>query len=257
MSHFGSLLCLFIALILFTQLARSQAPADVWSTGGQHPVSIKADANCSECHSTLSQGKYVHTAMSMGCTTCHTVTQKAGATSVALTAPVNQICLTCHSLSSDKLQHLPYKLGDCIICHSPHSSDFPQHTWVAHQDLCLGCHTHERLKVDRHTHAGLLPWGITVDAELTEQIPALDLTDRLTKNHPIWGHPVSGPNKALGKDAPPVSCLSCHEPHASNFQSLLVIKPNPGNFACNDCLLCMKCHRPSDVGYQLREQGSK
>src|SRR5271165_5544902 len=102
-----------------------QAPADVWSSGGQHPVEIKADANCSECHSYLDKGKYVHTAMSMGCTTCHTVTNRDGNSYVELVSPVNQICLMCHPLSSQKVQHAPYKQGDCVICHSPHSSNFP------------------------------------------------------------------------------------------------------------------------------------
>ena len=242
-----SFLLSLLAMIALPSLA--QAPADIWSSGGKHPVELKADTNCSECHSDLQKGKYVHTAMSMGCTTCHTVTNKEDGSYVELISPVNQICLMCHPLSSEKVQHAPYKQGDCVICHSPHSSDFPQHTWVEHKNLCLGCHTHERLKVDNKSHTATVPWGITISPELTKEMPFLDLTSRLTKNHPIWGHPVSGPNKALGRDAPPISCLSCHKPHSSDFQFLFVIKANPGDYACHDCLLCMKCHRPTNIGY--------
>lgn len=240
---------LLTLLILFALPSLAQAPADIWSSGGRHPVEVTANTNCSECHSYLLKGKYVHTAVSMGCPTCHAVTNKADGTYVELVSPVNQICLTCHPLSSEKLQHGPYKRGDCVICHSPHSSDFPQHTWVEHQNLCLGCHTHERLKLYTATHTGLLPWGITLNAAQTKGLPFLRLNRNLTKNHPLQGHPVSGPNKPAGRDAPPVTCLSCHNPHASGFPFLYAMPDNWETYPCPNCLICMKCHRPTDLGY--------
>ena len=42
----------------------------------QHPVLLPANVDpskCLECHNDKTAGKYVHTAISMGCTTCHAV----------------------------------------------------------------------------------------------------------------------------------------------------------------------------------------
>lgn len=239
-----------LAALILSLLPLQALPANnVWSSGGKHPVEIKPDANCSQCHASLGEGKYVHTAMSMGCTTCHTVTNKSDGTYVELVSPVNQICLTCHSLSSEKVLHGPYKQGDCVICHSPHSSNFPQHTWADHQNLCLGCHTHQRFKFNVTTHTGVLPWGVTVNADQVKGLPYLDLNSKLTKNHPIPNHPVSGPNKPLGRNAPPIGCLSCHNPHASDFAMLYAMPAKYDTDPCPNCLICMKCHTPSNIGY--------
>jgi predicted CXXCH cytochrome family protein len=47
---------------------------------------------------------------------------------------------------------------------------------------------------------------------------------------------VSGPNVALGKDAPSVTCLSCHEPHHSTASNLILPKYK------NTTTLCLSCH---------------
>lgn len=234
-------------LILMAASLSAQAPANVWSSGGQHPVDLAPDAKCTDCHSELTQGKYVHTAMSMGCTTCHSVTHKGGATYVELMSPVQQLCEMCHPLASAKVLHGPYKQGECVACHSPHSSNFPQHTWAAHQDLCLGCHTHQRLKVEAKTHIARVPWGVTLSPDQLTDLPFLALNKNLTKGHPIPNHPVSGPNKPMGKDAPPIGCLSCHSPHSSGFPFLYTLPAKLDTYPCPNCLICMKCHRPASL----------
>ena len=96
----------------------------------QHPVALDPNASsatCVKCHSGLQKGQYVHTAMAMGCTTCHTVQTENRVTRVRLTAPVDQMCVSCHALSTaDKVLHGPYREGLCVACHSPHASDFPR-----------------------------------------------------------------------------------------------------------------------------------
>lgn len=225
----------------------SGAPPNVWSSGGTHPVTLAADADtatCNECHRYISQGKYVHTAISMGCTACHQVKTEKGVTTVTLLSPVNQLCLTCHTLESGKSVHRPYKLGDCIVCHSPHASDFPAHTWVAHQDTCLGCHARARLKVNAKNKTVIVPWGATLTFDQMQGWMYLNLDKTLTKNHPLKHHPVSGPNTAVGGDAPPISCLTCHHPHVSTFTNLMTkTPPDPGMFLCQSCALCMDCHK--------------
>src|SRR5271165_39380 len=113
------------------------------SANGKHPVPLEANtptSACLECHGDLKQRKFVHVAMSMGCDTCHRIDSKNGATHVTLVEPSDKLCVTCHTLSSDKVLHGPYRQGLCVTCHSPHSSEFPAHTWVSAQDTCLGCH---------------------------------------------------------------------------------------------------------------------
>jgi predicted CXXCH cytochrome family protein len=239
--------CLLLPIIVFAGWPlRALGQIDVWSSGGTHPVTLQADADtstCDQCHSDISKGKYVHAALTMGCTVCHQVKTDKGVTQVTLLAPVTQLCRTCHSLAQDKVLHRPYKLGDCIVCHSPHASDFPAHTWVSQQDTCLGCHVRARLKVNARKRTVTVPWGVTLTFEQMQGWMYLNLNKTLTANHPVEGHPVSGPNTALGPNAPPITCLSCHRPHASNFPHLLTkTPPEPGMALCKTCGLCMDCH---------------
>lgn len=242
---------LLAALLTASLHSYSKAPADVWSSGGKHPVALEANANCAECHGELTKGKFVHSAMSMGCTTCHTVSNDKQGTHISLVMPVTQICTMCHSLSTDKVLHGPYKNGDCVVCHSPHSTNFPQHTWADHQNTCLGCHARARLKNDPKKQTVTVPWGITLAYKQMEGWKYINLNKQLTQNHPVWDHPVSGPNTALGGDAPPLSCLSCHKAHASNFQAMVVDNPNVrGMWDCKFCGLCSKCHAAMFNPYQ-------
>lgn len=220
---------------------------DVWSKGGEHPVPLKADtadSKCTECHTDVGKGKYVHTALITGCTSCHQVRNKGGVTRVNLIAPVTQLCLNCHPLSKERVLHFPYQKGECIVCHSPHASDFPNHTWAATQDVCLGCHAAARLKVDAKQKTATVPWGIRVTFAQVQGLQYLGLNETLTANHPVAGHPVSGPNTALGPNAPPITCLSCHHAHSSNFAHLLPkTPPDPAMPLCKSCSLCIDCHR--------------
>ena len=241
--------CSFILLVAALVGLPSPCPAqmDVWSKGGVHPVTLKADADtatCTQCHSDIGKGKYVHTAMTMGCTTCHQVQNEKGVTHVNLVAPVNQLCITCHALADDKVLHGPYKAGDCVVCHSPHASNFPQHTWAAHQDICLGCHARARLKVNNRKKTVTVPWGVTLTFAQMQGWMYLNLNQTLTANHPVEGHPVSGPNTAMGPQAAPITCMSCHKAHASNFAYMLIkTPPAPGQSLCKTCGLCLECHK--------------
>lgn len=209
----------------------------------EHPVPLAENgtaASCLECHSDVQGGKYVHTAMSMGCTTCHRIETKDGVTHVGLVSPANQLCETCHSLSTDKVLHGPYREGLCVTCHSPHSSDFPAHTLASAQDICLGCHARTRLQVNEKTKAVTTPWGKTLRFAQMKGWQFINLNSTLTENHPVEGHPVTGPN--LKPDMAPVSCLSCHKPHASPYKNLLTAGAPKDMKLCATCGVCEQCH---------------
>ena len=220
-----------VALLLFASPAR----ADLH----QHPVLLPANVDpskCLACHNDKATGKYVHTAISMGCTTCHAVANVKGATYITLTSPGNQLCFTCHTVSADTIQHPPYKDGNCVFCHSPHASNFPAHLYASPQDVCMACHVRGLMKVNRKAHALTLSWGTTIPFKEMDSWSYLNLDKTHKLNHPVEGHPISGPNVLLGKDAPPITCLTCHEPHHSTVSNLILPKYK------TTTALCISCH---------------
>jgi predicted CXXCH cytochrome family protein len=206
----------------------------------EHPVHLGKNpdtAKCMECHVDKGKGKYVHTAIAMGCTTCHTVTNEKDATFIDLVSPANELCFTCHQKSSEKVLHGPYGQGDCIVCHSPHASDWPKQLLAPVQDLCMGCHVRARLQVNDQTRTATVPWGVTLTFDQLKGWQYIGLNKALTANHPVEGHPVTGPNTALGKGAREINCLSCHQPHHSESANLM-----PSNVS-NETALCETCHK--------------
>jgi predicted CXXCH cytochrome family protein len=208
-----------------------------------HPVPLKVDTQattCLECHGDLQQGKYVHSVMPEGCKTCHKIETAGGVTRVTLVAPAVHLCESCHALVTAKVLHGPYKEGLCVTCHSPHSSNFPAHTWASTQDICLGCHTRARLKVNQKTKTASTPWGQPVTLAQMKGFQYVNLDASLTHGHPVAKHPVTGPNTSAKLAA--VGCLSCHNQHASNFRNLLPVGSPPGMPDCGWCGVCQQCH---------------
>ncbi len=206
----------------------------------QHPVQLGKNpdsAECIGCHGDISKGKHVHSALSMGCTTCHIVTSKKGVTLINLVSPADELCFTCHKKSSDKFLHGPYAQGNCVVCHSPHSSDWPDQLLASPQDICMGCHSRARLKVNEQKRTATVPWGVTLTFDQLKGWQYLNLNKTDTADHPVEGHPVTGPNTDLGNGAAEITCLSCHQPHHSNHANLL-----PPNFSTVTAL-CESCHK--------------
>lgn len=89
-----------------------------------HP-GIAPDARCSSCHGDKTRGKSVHAALAISCMVCHMLTSQGNATTIALTAPKEQICFGCHQRSTEADQHTPKVKGQCVDCHDSHSSARP------------------------------------------------------------------------------------------------------------------------------------
>src|SRR5437899_13096792 len=82
------------------------------------------DSKCLECHAAKAKGKAVHSAIAIGCSSCHEVRVAADVTRIKLvTVTPGKLCLQCHA-DKDASQikgrvHSP-AVRDCVKCHDPH-----------------------------------------------------------------------------------------------------------------------------------------
>ncbi|MGE5323468.1 MAG: cytochrome c3 family protein [Actinomycetota bacterium] len=212
--------------------------AAVRLNAGEHPVPLEKNtdsAKCLECHDDKGKGAHVHTAISMGCTTCHEIkVVDKDTTNIDLIAPKEELCFTCHEKSTRATLHGPYKEGKCVLCHDPHTSPYEYQLRASGNALCLECHQ------NRHFTGKVALFK--TDHELTEEeyaaIPKIWLDPTLTMGHPMGMHKVANmPDPTHpGKQ---ISCLSCHENHASDRDSLVrTVEVNKKKMdACDACHL--------------------
>ena len=70
-------------------------------SAAKHPVTLdpKADpVTCLACHEDKAKGKSVHSAIAMGCTSCHEIRTTKDVTRIKLiTTTPHALCLTCHA----------------------------------------------------------------------------------------------------------------------------------------------------------------
>ena len=192
--------------------------------------------NCVKCHADVQKGKVVHTAMSSGCDTCHQAASANGKTTITDVATGGDLCAMCHELEKGPVFHGPYKAGQCLTCHDPHSSDFPKVTLAPTNTLCFTCHGVNQsgvtLQADTKTVSVL--GGQTIGLDEYRKAPKIGLDPNGATGHPIMGHPLSG--KVPGKKDVTLSCLSCHQPHSSALANLM-----PAGLK-TDLDLCTECH---------------
>jgi predicted CXXCH cytochrome family protein len=234
------------------------------SWGAKHPVPLdpKADpSTCLQCHEDKTKGAHVHSAIQMGCTSCHEVRATKDVTRVKLTTTTTHaLCLTCHD--NKKVQQgqtiHPPAVRDCVKCHDPHQSANenqllkPASGATADENLCLSCHdTGTKVPKDGSRHAALdMGCGTChvthkngergkqeFDFHLTKAVPALcvdchDPKDAgLQKTH--QGQPFGDSN-----------CLQCHNPHDSAKPKLMqTFLHNPF-----ENKMCDSCHQPAKDG---------
>ena len=230
----------------------------------QHPVPLEKNtdsAKCVECHEDKSKGKFVHSAIATGCTSCHEVRVNKDATYVKLTTSTSgALCLTCHSdknAADVKGKIHPPAVRDCVKCHDPHQSDNKYQLIKAtsgekDQNICLTCHT-KGLNVpasgSRHaaldmgcetchvTHKTGERGNPEFDYHLTKAAPALCLDCHDAKDATLikahQGQPFGSAN-----------CVQCHDPHQSTspklMQAFTHVPFQTGS--------CDTCHAPAKDG---------
>lgn len=246
------------AVLVLAAVSVTRAPAAV------HPVPLepKTDAaKCLECHADKTKGKAVHSAIALGCLSCHEIRVTKDTTRVKLiTATPYKLCLSCHS-DKDATQikghvHQP-AIRDCLTCHDPHTSDNKNQLLKAvsgekKDNLCLTCHTQGTNVGEKGSRHAALDMGCDT-CHVTHKAGA-DLTPEnqfhLTKAAPALCVDCHDPKDAGLQKAHQnqpfgtANCLSCHDPHQSAAPKLMAKFLHPP-FADKSCDIC---HAPAKDG---------
>jgi len=237
-----ALLLLLVPALLLLKSSGTTAAQTTTEHPFIEPQEIMSET-CLTCHPDKREGKFVHTAVTSGCASCHQAASQNGKTTITLLATGGRLCAKCHEARSDPILHGPYKNGQCMICHNPHTSNFPRQLRAETNPLCLSCHgvNQPDVRIDKEAQKVSLPGGQTVALADYRQSPKISLDRSGTRGHPIEGHPVAGDDPRR-KDVT-LSCLSCHAPHSSTVANLLPpdIKSSTG--------LCGECHQEGGSRY--------
>jgi predicted CXXCH cytochrome family protein len=212
-------------------------------------VLTQADAKslCVTCHddkAKLIEGAKVPHPGAMGdCTDCHSP-HASNEPGLPKTDSVS-ICLGCHSdiadLQKKAVHHQPAFTQGCATCHTPHGGDEDHLLRAKGNLLCLECHGPDSAPQPVAGEPLLSIFNGTVklpdDYYKKNKVAILPL--RFGLGHPVDYHPVSDIMDPTdqSKIKTKLSCLSCHQPHAS-AQSGLLVKDQTNNMA-----FCDSCHK--------------
>jgi predicted CXXCH cytochrome family protein len=214
-------------------------------------------ALCLSCHDDkvklIDSSKVHHPGASGDCTTCHNphASDKPG---LAKTDSVS-ICLSCHTdfedLKKKSVHHQPAFGEGCATCHTPHGGDEEHLLRAKGNALCLECHAAGVKPTplpERHMVA-IFDGKVKLPEDYFQKnhVPVLHLSDG--KGHPVPGHPVSDVLDPAdhSKVKTPMSCLSCHQPHASAQPGLLIGDQPKGHAFCATCHQKMMSEQPAAV----------
>jgi len=180
------------------------------------------------------------------CDKCHT---SGGPKAGALLQATPALCFRCHSEKRVALgkpgAHEGAK-GDCLVCHAAHAASQKGLPGGDERATCLGCHDEVQrtlgaarsihpLKAERGRCSACHEPHQTANRKLLRR-PEQDLCRTCHTGHAQFGHPI-GSNVLDPRTGQPLSCLSCHGPHGTQWGSILLDNPSQA--------LCVRCHDPS------------
>jgi len=175
-------------------------------------------ALCFDCHMKVElMGRERHGPFKIGmCSSCHSSHQSKLPS--LLIGKVPDLCFTCHTTEDfkGKVVHKPVAEGLCYDCHVTHTGQFKNLLKFDGNEVCRKCHE----KIFKSPHPATPP------------PPSL----RIKASGSSSGHPIDRGDdpKRPGRK---MACVSCHNPHSSDWKGLFRYK------ADKPADLCQHCHR--------------
>jgi len=237
-----------------------------------HPIPLAMNttsAQCIECHENKAKGKVVHSAISLGCATCHEVRVNRDITRVKLTATASyKVCLSCHAdKNAAEIKGVVHKpaIRDCLKCHDAHTSENKNQLLKPASgdrkgNLCLDCHDTGLEVPDKGSRHLALDAGCDSCHVNHKTGPSPDREFRyhLTKGTPalcLDCHDVKDSNLIKAHQNQPfekADCLACHDPHQSGSPKLIQRFAHMP-FSEKQCEIC---HQPAKDGKVVLTQAS-
>ena len=202
-------------------------------------------ALCLTCHDDkaklIDTAKVQHPGASGACTDCHSP-HASNQPGLPKSDSVS-ICLGCHSdiddLRKKAVHHQPAFGQGCGTCHTPHGGDNDHLLRAKGNSLCLECHGPD--SAPQHQEADhlltLFNGTVKLPDNYYQKNKVAILPLRFGLGHPVEYHPVSDVMDPTNqsKVKTPLSCLSCHQPHASAQPDLLVKDQSNNTAFCDNC----------------------
>ena len=203
---------------------------------------------CVTCHADkpeqIEKAKVQHPGAAGECTDCHN--PHAGKSPGFPKPDAVNVCLTCHSeqaeLAKNKHRHQPVFEQGCATCHTPHGGENAhQLRTVATNALCLECHGPDSnpQKLESSHEIAIFDGKAKLPEDYFAKVPVLPL--KYNAGHPVPRHPVADAMDLKTKTIVPMTCLTCHQPHAGKNTAMLVKDHSP------DMSFCKNCHKEGTI----------
>ncbi|WP_136810113.1 cytochrome c3 family protein [Desulfosediminicola flagellatus] len=182
------------------------------------------------------------------CKSCHESGAPCGNDLVSL-AP--ELCLNCHEKYSGMYSHSPSSSGECLFCHNAHESEYDFLLKEDEPDICYACHEQIKEKMNDDQNSTHTP---AVDnctichtphvSDTSSKLLKKNVKSLCTECH--FEEDITLPidlDRVIHKHRPvesETSCLHCHAPHATFFDSHLLAEPLD---------LCLHCHDKEVTAY--------
>jgi predicted CXXCH cytochrome family protein len=220
---------------------------------------MKGQASCATCHKNyINKSKWKHsTTVNHQCLICHQLSVKPWRIGIPV-GKIDDTCFICHNGKKEqrtsKYRHGPMIAG-CTLCHNPHGDEHRYYLWAdSALDICVTCHSDKQKLLEKnrsvsYVHGVIRGGGCVLCHDphasnerfmLRKSINKLCMGCHeeqvdLINGHPVARHPVAAPKERRRPDRE-LTCVGCHDPHASAHQYLLVETKLGG-------LLCRGCHK--------------
>lgn len=230
----------------------------------QIKIFCQSEKNCtsSDCHASVISFNNIHPAANEDCLNCHEETNSAthpssAVTDFSISDPVPDLCFYCHDEPDEtKKLHLPFEDGDCLDCHSPHSSSAKfLLTENSIKETCNQCHDIPTGNKSLHKPAAdgnctycHSPHQSDKAKLLKKETNELCYSCHNEMDVDLNNYTVHSPFED--------DCTECHNPHDSENQKLLMAQFPEGNYAqgiVEQYSLCFSCHDEEKITIEESE----